>query len=645
MRIRKIRVRNLRAARDCAITLDSLTALVGPNGSGKSTLLHALLIFRGDRAVTAEDFYNKDVRRPIEIAVTFGGLSRRASKKFARYLQDGELEVVRICRWGGGGPESTLHGSVPRNPDFVAVLDAARAEDARPVYDRLRKSPRYGGLAAWSGAEAAERALLRWEDEHPDDCERRLDSGRFFGFGGASDGDLNKFVKILYVPAVQDALQYGTEAGGTSALREMLDLTTRSVAAGSRYYMDLQSSADAVYEDARKVGSTKKMRRLRDDISATLESFARGAGIDLVWDIQKPEVPLPTATVRIVEDGYSSTIDRTGHGLQRAFIVAMLGSWSRVQANAGLRAPVQDSERPSVVLAIEEPELYQHPARARHLARLLQSASRDGLDRVAPSVQVVYTTHSPHFVDAGRIGQVRLLRKVGAAGGGPRTARVWSTSAAAVERRLAAAGALKGADREGIPLELELDLAMTPAVNEGFFAETVVLVEGESDRIAVTEAAAILGRPLDDAGVAVIPCGSKMSMLRPLAMFTELGMRVYVVWDGDLDNAAEQSRNRRILSMLGHDAAGGDWLGRVTPKFACHRRGLEGVLGSDMGEELYDSLVDSYRRRYSLKPGQKKPLLTHLLMREIKQRGIRPATLGRIVRAILGDPAGGFDRA
>lgn len=642
MRIRKIRVKNFRAVKDCSIDLDFLTALVGPNGSGKSTFLHALLIFRGDRAVTAEDFYNKDVRKPIEIAVTFGNLSRRAGNKFARYLQGDELELVRICRWGGGGPESSLHGSVPRNPDFVAVLDAPRAEDARPVYERLRKSPRYGGLAAWSGMDAAEKSLRGWEDGHPDDCERRSDNGRFFGFGGTYDGNLDKFVKILYVPAVQDALQYGTETGREPALREMLDLTARNALAGSRYYMDLQSDADAVYEGTRKVGSMRKTKRLRDDISSTLETFARGAGIDLVWDVQRPNVPLPTATVRIVEDGYSSTIDRTGHGLQRAFIVAMLGSWSRVQADAKARVPVPDSERPSIILAIEEPELYQHPTRARHLARLLQSVSRDGMDRVAPSVQVVYTTHSPHFVDAGRIEQVRLLRKTCAAGGGPRTTRAWSTTAAAVERRLAAGRAPKGANKEALP---ELDLDMAPPVNEGFFAETVVLVEGESDRIAITEAASILGSPLDDAGVAVIPCGSKMSMLRPLAMFGELGMRVYAVWDGDRDRATERGRNRRILSMLGHDASGGDWLGRVTPKFACHRSGLEGVLSSDMGEDLYGDLVSSYRRRHGLKPAQKKPLLTHLLMREIKRRGIRPATLGRIVRAILGDPAGGFDRA
>ena len=196
-----------------------------------------------------------------------------------------------------------------------------------------------------------------------------------------------------------------------------------------------------------------------------------------------------------------------------------------------------------------------------------------------------------------------------------------------------------------VSIPLELDPAMTPAVNEGFFAGTVVLVEGESDRIAVTEAAAILGRPLDDAGVAVIPCGSKTSMLRPLAMFAEMGMRVYAVWDGDLDGGAERGRNKRILSMLGHGATGGNRLDRITPKFACHRSGLEGVLGSDMGEKLYDDLVDSYRRRYNPRPGQKKPLLTHLLMREIKQKGIRAATLGCTVRAIRGDPMGGYDRA
>ena len=45
----------------------------------------------------------------------------------------------------------------------------------------------------------------------------------------------------------------------------------------------------------------------------------------LKWtELRQLEVPLPKADVRLVEDGYPSCVTRTGHGLQRAFILTML---------------------------------------------------------------------------------------------------------------------------------------------------------------------------------------------------------------------------------------------------------------------------------------------------------------------------------
>ena len=123
-------------------------------------------------------------------------------------------------------------------------------------------------------------------------------------------------------------------------------------------------------------------------------------------------------------------------------------------------------------------------------------------------------------------------------------------------------------------------------------------------------------------------------------------MRTYVVWDGDGNKEEEKKRNARLLSLLGLSTAEigkRDWLGATTVRYACYKTHLEDVLRSDMGEELYDRLVDEYATTYRLrKKDSKKPLLVYLLIREMRDRGIRPAALGRIVKAILdGDAAEG----
>ena len=74
---------------------------------------------------------------------------------------------------------------------------------------------------------------------------------------------------------------------------------------------------------------------------------------------------------------------------------------------------------------------------------------------------------------------------------------------------------------------------MTPWMNEGFFADVVVLVEGEDDRAAILGAAQAKGIHLESDGFAVIPCGGKASLDRPAAIFQGLGIAIYLLWDAD----------------------------------------------------------------------------------------------------------------
>ena len=68
---------------------------------------------------------------------------------------------------------------------------------------------------------------------------------------------------------------------------------------------------------------------------------------------------------------------------------------------------------PNLVLAIEEPELFQHPNRQRHIAEILMQLAKGNIPGVANKTQIIYGTHSPLFVGIDRIEQIRLLRKIG----------------------------------------------------------------------------------------------------------------------------------------------------------------------------------------------------------------------------------------
>ena len=626
MRIKSMRVENFRSIRGATLEFDDLTALVGANGAGKSAFLRALLVFQGRQEPDEEDFYNRDTSRDIRIAVTFTGLPGGARKRFARYLRGGDLEVTRVCKHNSNNAAgSSLRGTCRRNPAFDAVRRAHSSVAALDEYDRLCGMPEYSSLPRRAAGGAARRALDEWEDSNPGRCDRPADDGgSFFGFEGDADGNLGRFVKILYVSDVHE--DHG--GGGRARSARLLVSTIWDIMNGAARGRDMQRGVDAAYDRAPLAGGPTSMRQMDDDISAVLGTLARGARVEHERGMLAPGLKMLSTTIRLAEDGYTTTADRVGAGLQRAFTIAMTEHMHGNRSGAG----------PTIVLAIEEPELHQHPARARHIAGLLSSISRSGLAGVAADVQVVYTTHSPHLVGADRMGQIRLVRKGGGGDGLPGTTRVWSTSVDKIQERLAGAGAARRAGPGW--LERDFDRILTPLMGEGFFARTAVLVEGESDRVAVMRAAEILGAPLDERGVAVIPCGSKSGILGPLAMFMSLGVRTYPVWDRDGDAGKGRRLNASLLSLAGHKG-GGDCPDATTAGYSCLGGGLEGALRSDMGNDLYDRLVAGYTKEYSLrKKDDKKPLVTHLLMEEMERRGIRPARLGRIVGAILAGGGG-----
>jgi putative ATP-dependent endonuclease of the OLD family len=93
---------------------------------------------------------------------------------------------------------------------------------------------------------------------------------------------------------------------------------------------------------------------------------------------------------------------------------------------------------------------------------------------------------------------------------------------------------------------------MTPWMSEGFFADVAVLVEGEDDRAAILGAARVLGKDPESDGIAIIPCGGKTNLDRPAAIFRELGIPVYVVWDSDHgSDDARPEYNHLLLRLLG----------------------------------------------------------------------------------------------
>ena len=649
MLIQNVQVKNFRSILNESLPCDSLTALVGRNGSGKSSFLSALELFYNPAAkVTPEDFYAEDVTQDIKIAVTYTELNAEAKDFFSAYIDNGSLTVVRVFPDPQSGRSSSYHGMRLQNPDFVNIRNAGAAMAIRNNYNEIRGKGKYAALPSVNSADAAKRELDDWETQNPEHCKLLRDGGQFFGFTQVGQGYLGRYTKFIHVPAVRDALEDATERRG-STVTELMDLVVRSALAKREVVEDFRRRTQDRYREIMNPMNLSELDNLSHDLSRTLQSYVPDTKVLLQWsELPDISIPMPQAEVKLMEDDYESRVERTGHGLQRAFIITMLQHLDAVRyvepvpedgASEGTEsdAGANNFQLPNLVLAIEEPELYQHPSRQRHLASVLLNLAEGAIPGVAENTQVIYATHSPLFVGLDRFDQIRVLRKVPREDGRPRTTQLKKADMEAVASELWLASARQGERFTADTLKPRLQSMMTPWMGEGFFADVVVLVEGEDDRAAILSFARSKKCDFDGLGITVIPCFGKSSLDRPLVIFRQLGITVYVVWDGDCGgNDAKPEDNRYLLRLLCKPEQ--DWPHFVADSSACFKVNLEKTLEDEIGRESFTQWLSEAQQEFGIdkkKHALKNPAVLEYVIDKAALNCKTSGSLERIVENII----------
>lgn len=639
MIIDKLQVQNYHSVEDESINCCELTVLVGRNGSGKSSFLRALdLFYNPSVKVDNEDFYNRDTSRKIIISITYKNLSEEATVLFDKYLQNGTLTVQRIFSFQDGKVSNNYHGSSLQNPDFKNIRLADKAASAKSLYLTLKELDKYSALPNWSNRDEVINNLKEWEDNHPEDCIRDSDDGQFFGFKSVANGYLGRFTRFLFIPAIRDASEDAVD-GNNSPITELMDLVVRSILATKPELSQLKLDVQRQFASLMHPSQLTELSLLANDMTQTLQNFVPEASIEMAWQrISEIVFPLPKADTKLNQDGYASPVNRAGHGLQRAFIITALQHLMLAQQKI-TGSDVRPS-LPVLVLAIEEPELYQHPNSQHHLAKILIGIAKGRIPGVAEKTQVIYGTHSPHFVGIDRINQIRLLKKSIGNSGLPKITKVVENTLQSVANSLyQVTGATCDSFTEATLLP-RLHSIMTKNMNEGFFADLVVLVEGEGDVSAIHGCAEVMGYDLVSMGISIIQCGGKNNIDRPALIFGGFGIPRYIIWDCDMgkqDTKVED--NHTLLRIVGEQTLCDFPDTQVRDSFACFQTNLEVVLREEIGIDIFDSLLVQAQAIFEIpekRHALKNPSVLSHIIKTAKEQGNSSNTLESIISKIVG---------
>jgi putative ATP-dependent endonuclease of OLD family len=584
MKIQRIEIKNYRSLNDLTVYPGDILALVGRNNSGKSNIIKALeLFFEGSVRLTSDEcFYNHKTEDPIEISITFEQLSDWERTQFEPWMMDEDKLVVgrEIVCTGAESPYTinTLATIRVPEPEWLRedVIDGEKIGEWWAKKDELRINGLDFGVelgtakptvAKWR--EAAKKFLEDHRDEIPRKEEKRKNPK---GYPGVLKGALPEFI---YIPAVRD-ISEEAKVTKTNPFGQLINSVLEKIS---------EEQKDIISNQLVEIGKRLNRSEAGDRVAAIKdleirlnELMAELMDCDIEIEMAMPQLKEVLAGAKIyADDGLRTTIETKGHGMQRSVIFTILRAYA---ALSHVRKAAEKAGERSTIFAIEEPELYLHPQSQRTLMSVLRDIA-SGRD------QVIYSTQSSLFVDISHFDQICIMRREKKDEGYESypTQLLMSTMIADLKAR-------KGVDATEEGIREQYSHAFNPMINEGFFADKVVIVEGPSEQYALPIYADALAYDLNRNNVSVVHSDGKGQLDRLLRMFNGFGIATYLWFDGDKNSNDKEVRDKtlELLELLGDPA---EKIEDVKTKVCDNYTVLEYTLEETLRDELanYDNLV------------------------------------------------------
>lgn len=533
MKIQSARIRNFRTLKDVTITFDNVTTFIGPNGTGKSTVLRALdWYFNGKPGSLSEkDCSFGAIDEDIEVQVTFYDLTEKDREALGKYAPAGADTFTAWKQRSASGLE-VFSANAKGFPDFNDIKAATSATAKKELYAALRRTRTDLGLPAATTGAAVDQAMTTWEAANTAQLVEAPETlqTNFFGFN--SGGKMSGLFDFVLVTADLRASEESLD-GKASIIGRILERSVDRAAADEEIATiveDARVRQQRVYESKFKA----QLKTMTTQLNEVVTSYTPGRSVSVTPAEVELKAPRTTFDVSILDGATETVVERQGHGFQRTLLISAL----QLLAQSGAA-----SAEGVICLAIEEPELFQHPIQAQTFAKVLRSLAEDSDKRI----QVSYATHSPYFLEARHFDQVRRLTR-----STDETPVVTVHSASLVDVK----DKLKGVVKPAV-VDRQLDGVVTNQLSVALFAQRALLVEG------TTESAVLYGvgdregvGSLEAAGLSIVPVGGKQSIPLAHAILTALGVPTFALFDADSGFEARARVNGKEQNKIDEERAG-----------------------------------------------------------------------------------------
>lgn len=522
MRISFLKVQNYRSIQSLEVKIPQICVLVGPNNSGKSNILRAIKRVLEKNWLTVDSFKEEDV---------YGRQSAEDIQISVRLDPPVLYEKNRH--------QVEIHGLGYRWSRYKIGPHKGNRRLEHIIQDRNAEPPRMPEKPLKAGVKPNMVPMF----EVPSEVQGQI--------------------PLIYI-GTNRSLKEHLPGAKNSLLGQLLSGIDEELRSGVEK-LTVRDHEGNDLEDTRLNHFNALMGRamdaLRNDNFKALETTIKKhvlehLGMDPDADVEKLDFhfePFDTMDffkmldLRVKdESGFSISASELGEGLQNAMVLAILRAF-------------ESTQKKGAILLIEEPEMFLHPQMQRSLYKTLREIGKNN--------QVIYTTHSPHFVSIPEFDEVLIVRK------GPNGTEVAVSDLTLDDPR-----------REKFRKELD------PERNEFFFARRVLFVEGDTEKLALPEFAAKRNLDLDKAGVTIVEVGGKKSLKGLAEVAISFGIPTGILFDRDSrdfkkERDKEEACNQGLLDLAPDGSPHAAWM---------MEKDYESIVRAAAGEELYLTLCGDY---------------------------------------------------
>lgn len=248
-------------------------------------------------------------------------------------------------------------------------------------------------------------------------------------------------------------------------------------------------------------------------------------GLEIDFSAYDPSNYFKTVRVHPHENNRIRSVEEIGAGQQQLLALSFAHAYAKSFKGHGL------------ILIIDEPETHLHPLAQKWLARTMFQMASDGL-------QLVITTHSPHFIDLQFLQSIHLVRK--------------DVDGSLIERATAqtlADHCLQHGAHHGRTTadSIVAFYSGNTADNilKGFFANKIVLVEGSTEELALPVYLLKSGLDVLEKRIDIIHVGGKGNLPKWWRFFTFYSIPVYICFDNDSKDDKAGTKRREALKTIG----------------------------------------------------------------------------------------------